>query len=93
LTNFIVLVLNRHLDFSFEKVNHIVWITHLGHIFLLVFEYFTAKEPLVEAVVEDHPFVGRFGVKISNVLAGNFYPIFRIKCLQKFVLTQSELST
>ena len=57
LTNFIVLILDRHLDFSFEKVYHIVWISHLRHIFLLAFRHVAAEKSLVETIIKNHPLV------------------------------------
>jgi hypothetical protein len=57
LTNFIVLILDRHLDFSFEKVYHVVWVSHLRHIFLLALQHAAAEKSLVETIIKNHPFV------------------------------------
>lgn len=93
LTNFVVLILDSHLNFSLEKVNHIVRISHFRHIFLLTSCYTLTVVAFVETVVENHTFIGSLWVSVGYIPAYYFGPLFLVKTLKKLVLAQPQLLT
>jgi len=93
LTNFVVLVLDSHLNLSFKKINHVVGISHLRHLLLFIFCDVFVVIALIKTVVKHHAFVSRFLVIVSEILVRDSKLLFFVNRLKKFIFANTKLSS